>query len=432
MKRIIIAVCMLLPSLVWAQEKFSVTGKYTDGRTKGRMYAVYVGVRGLVMDSIDVVNGSFTFKGEVKSLPVTVSLKYSLTKKGYMNSKEKVLTLFCDAAVTTVEVSDLIVDAKVTGSKIQPLLAAYLDYIHIPGNVDSLGMPPVNGLMVFGKMTSRSLTNEMKPLQNQANQTTSSPLIDSAMKKRQKLQAETMELRNEGLLVRTALQKKYIYAHPDSYFSLVALKDIAGPQIKLSEIVPLYDVLSARLKNMEEGRVMAARIAQERANPTPAYDPVKEAMASMSQQQRAINGAFKIGDELPEFTLNDPDGKPVSLSKFRGKWVLLDFWASWCGPCRKENPNLVNAYKKYKSKGFDILSVAIEGKGDREKWLAAIKKDNLTWTQVVDYDAFNSEIAKTYKLQAIPQNYLIDPNGKVVAVRLREEALEEKLMEIFK
>lgn len=430
MKKILITLCLLFPALLWAQEKFSINGKFNDGRTKGKVYVIYDGINGTVIDSSGLSSGNFSFKGEFKEFPGKVSMTYSSSGKGFMRPTEPMLSIFCDAAVTTLEINDRLVNAKVTGSKIQPLVAPYLDYINVPGNIDSMGMPPVNGLMVFGKMTSNQITPDMKLLQNPANQIVQAP--DSGLIKRHKLQQETMAIRNEALNVRKALQKKYILAHPDSYLSIVALKEIAGFRIDLNEIAPLFDVLSPEIKKTAEGRVMAARISQERSNPTPVYNPVAEMAAIMAQRQDAMLGAFKVGDELPDFTLNDVNGKPVSLKSFRGKYVFLDFWASWCGPCRKENPNLVNAYKKYKSNNFEMLSVAIESKGDRDKWIAAIKKDGLNWTQLVDYDAFKSGIAKAYKIQAIPQNYLIGPDGKVIALRLREEALEEKLKEVFR
>src|SRR5690606_23321862 len=129
---------------------------------------------------------------------------------------------------------------------------------------------------------------------------------------------------------------------------------------------------------------------------------------------------------------NDTTGKPVSLSDFRGQYVLLDFWASWCGPCRAENPNIVKAFNKYKDKNFTVLGVSLDAKEQNAAWLAAIKKDNLTWTQVSDLKGWENEVAKQYGIRAIPQNYLIDPSGKIIAKNVRGGALERTLQGILK
>ena len=137
-----------------------------------------------------------------------------------------------------------------------------------------------------------------------------------------------------------------------------------------------------------------------------------------------------VGTDAIEFTQNDTQGKPVSLSSFRGKYVLIDFWASWCGPCRKENPNVVETYNRFKDKNFTVLGVSLDKA--KEPWLKAIKDDKLTWTHVSDLKFWDNEVARKYKIQSIPKNYLISPEGKIIARDLRGPDLAQRLSELIK
>ncbi|MBO9657240.1 MAG: TlpA family protein disulfide reductase [Chitinophagaceae bacterium] len=146
--------------------------------------------------------------------------------------------------------------------------------------------------------------------------------------------------------------------------------------------------------------------------------------------QRAVDESL-LGKEAPDFELPDVNGTPVKLSSLRGKYVLVDFWASWCGPCRAENPAVVKAFDKFKGKNFTILGVSLDRPGQKEEWLKAIKDDKLSWTQVSDLQYWQSPIVGLYHLDGIPFNVLIDPQGKVIAQALRGAALEQKLSEVL-
>ena len=206
----------------------------------------------------------------------------------------------------------------------------------------------------------------------------------------------------------TSVLRSFISNHPDSYVSLIVLRDLANPNSGTDSptLIGLYNSLSEPVKKTDMGEILGAHL--------------------LSETRTAI------GAEAPDFTENDPSGNPVKLSDFRGKYLLIDFWASWCGPCRMENPNVVNAYAQFKNKNFEILGVSLDTQNSKNAWLNAIQNDNLIWAQVSDLKGWKCRIALLYGVENIPQNFLIDPNGVIIAKNLRGEDLISKLQSVLK
>jgi peroxiredoxin len=193
--------------------------------------------------------------------------------------------------------------------------------------------------------------------------------------------------------------------NPDNFASVYAIANVGGPKTDLNIIQPLFQSLSQPVRASALGKVYGNKISK---------------LAQVS-----------IGAMAPEFSQADTAGQAVSLKDFRGKYVLIDFWASWCGPCREENPNLVKAFERYKAQNFTVLGVSLDNSTAKVAWLKAIAKDGLPWTQVSDLKGWNNEVSKMYSVESVPKNFLIDPDGRIVAKDLRGEALNQKLSELL-
>lgn len=210
--------------------------------------------------------------------------------------------------------------------------------------------------------------------------------------------------------------KKFIETNKDSYVSLLLLTQLAmSDAITTDEIKKYYTDLDASVKDTKKGKEFSENLKK---------------IEETQKESQAKKDKVAIGQKAPDFTANTPDGKAESLHKNLGKVTLVDFWASWCGPCRKENPNVVALYNKYKAQGLKIIGVSLDK--EKEAWVKAIADDKLNWLQVSNLKFWDDAIAKDYTVEAIPATFLLDANGTIVARDLKGAELDAKIAELLK
>jgi peroxiredoxin len=199
---------------------------------------------------------------------------------------------------------------------------------------------------------------------------------------------------------------------------------IAALMVQKSPSLAVINLLQANAIDKDQYYATYVAVADKLKKEWPTYSSAKSFISFVDKMKTTA-----IGQPAPEIALPNPDGQVVKLSSMKGKYVLVDFWAKWCGPCRQENPNVVRAYNKYKDKGFTVFGVSLDR--SKEDWVKAIQDDGLTWTHVSDLKFWQSEAAKTYGITGIPFSLLLDPNGVIIDKNLRGDALDNKLSEIF-
>lgn len=366
---------MPIVALAQVPQPFNVVGKF--GTLNAKIYIGYQLGSNKILDSAQSVNGSFEFKGNLiyPSLAVLIiDYKGIGSDKLDVGANSDKLVLYLDKGTITLKSPDSAYKAQIIGS---PINDQYIKLVAIDNEVRS--------------RTNKMMIDEVKAVNDSSHKAGT----------QNQMQAKLKVIQSD---YHNAL-KNFIQTNPNSYLSLLALGSLGGPSPDPNEIEPLLDGLSKELRDSETARTL------------------KNALESL---KITANGAM-----APDFEQADTLGHPVRLSSFRGKYVLLDFWASWCAPCRQENPNIVNVYNRYKDKNFTIVGVSLDRQDGTFAWLNAIRNDHLTWTQLSDLKYWNNAVAQLYFVQSIPKNFLIDPTGKIIAQDLRGDDLEAKLVEVL-
>ncbi len=273
--------------------------------------------------------------------------------------------------------------------------------IEISGRGDSLKLLMVKGSPINDD--DKLLKERMKYISKW--QEINSKIYEKAYKEKDKKIMDSLdEVDYDILAEKRKVISAFVKEYPHSMRGAMAITENYGYYAEASDVEPLYNELGNEIKESAKGR------------------EIKKLLD--------VYNSVAPGKNAPEINQNTPQGSPLNLSSLQGKYVLIDFWASWCGPCRRENPNLVEAYKKYKDKGFTVYGVSYDT--DKNKWEKAIADDKLEWNQVSDLQGWKNSTSDQYGIKAIPSNVLLDKNGKIIAKNIFGKKLQDKLSEIIK
>lgn len=356
------------------EQKFTVIGQLSKATHGQKIYFNYNSTQGDVLDSLYSQHGKFRFEGTIDG-PQLATLLLDSNNQGFQeySPKSDKKMFYLDGETIRLASDSTFKQATIENSAINREHERYKAPLQ----------PVIEKIRVINT-TFFYASPEEKNDPEYVRQT------DIAYNK---VEQELIEL-----------QKKYIRENPNSTFSLRALSEIINVYEDVSIPKALFDGLSPELRQSKQGKSF--------------------------QEQLDRRMLAQVGDEATEIALPDQDGRIVRLSDYKGKYVLVDFWASWCGPCRQESPFLVELYKKYKSKNFEIIGISLDKQ--RDAWLKAVADDQLSWVHLSDLKAWGTEAVKNYGIVGIPQNFLISPDGKIVAKNLRGDHLEKTLLEFIK
>lgn len=386
MKKIILFLTATALLTSCSKDKYTITGEapgFANGKTVIMQTQQENGMGLIAVDTVKIENGKFEIKGKA----VEPSF-HMLQIEGAQGSIPFILE---NGDIKIVVNKDTIQKSKISGTYNND------EYVKFNEEIIKIQKP----LMDFQ-------TANMQKMQT-AQQTKDTATINSLMKEYTKIQSE----------IGNSSKTKYVdYAntHPKALISALIIQSMTNdPSVDSKKIETMYNGLDESLKNSKPGKAIKLKIAQLKIPSVGASAPGAAAPATKWRT---------------DFSAPNPEGKKVSLKESLGKVTIVDFWASWCGPCRHENPNVVAIYNELHSKGLNIIGVSLDE--DPVKWKEAIAKDKLTWTQVSNLKGWEDPIAKQYKVEAIPATFVLDQSGNVVAQGLRGEELKAKIIELLK